>query len=132
MAMVASILLVVPVSQVYVQFGDAANRALGTFLLGVNGLIGPLHTIVFIPGALMFYSVLYRSRLVPRRISGWGLIAAVPFLAAAFLNMFGVLDVDSSISTLCDMPMAVQEMVLAVWLIVKGFNPKAMARAQAA
>ena len=72
----------------------------------------------------MFYAVLYRSRLVPRWISVWGLAALVPYLAAEFLAVFALLDPMSSTASLLYIPLAVQEMVLAVWLIVKGFNPR--------
>lgn len=126
MGMAASFLLLLPVGRAYVQLGDGVNQSLGTLLLGANDIVSPIGTIAFIMGALMFYSILYRSRLVPRWISVWGFIAAVPFLSAAILNMFGAVDVNSPVATVCDMPLAVQEMVLAVWLIVKGFSPEAL------
>jgi len=83
--------------------------------------------IVFGLGSLMFYVVLYQSRLVPRWISVWGLAAVIPYLAAEFLALFGLLDPVSATASLLFIPMAVQEMVLAVWLIVKGFSPAAIA-----
>jgi hypothetical protein len=91
-------------------------------LLEVRG-IGSISTVVFCLGALMFYYVLYRSKLVPRWLSGWGLIAAVPYLAGGVMGMAGIVNPWATIVTVIDMPLAVQEMVLAVWLIVKGFNP---------
>ena len=51
---------------------------------GSNGAVGG---IVFCVSALMFYAVLYRSRLVPRWITVWGLAAVVPYLAAEFLAL---------------------------------------------
>lgn len=103
--------------------GAAASgyQASGVLLLtagGHNALAG----IIFCLGALMFYTVLVRSRLVPRWISVWGLAALVPYLAAEFLAMFAVVDPLSSTAALLFIPMAVQEMVMAVWLIVKGFS----------
>jgi hypothetical protein len=80
-------------------------------------------TFVFLIGAAMFYTVLYQSKLVPRWLSGWGLVGIVPYLTAAILAMFGVIDSLSTAYGLLDAPLGVQEMVLAVWLIVKGFNP---------
>jgi hypothetical protein len=70
---------------------------------------------------------LYQFSLVPRWISGRGLISIVPFLAASLLVLFGYLDPISSVRNLLYLPLALQEMVLAVWLIVKGFNPYAVA-----
>ncbi len=122
-------LLLVAMGQSYAQAGAAAAsgyQAAGALLLKAgegNAFLG----IVFCLGVLMFYAVLYQSRLVPRWITVWGLAAVVPYLAAEFLAMFALLDPVSSTATLLFMPMAVQEMVLAVWLIVKGFNSRAVA-----
>jgi hypothetical protein len=57
---------------------------------------------------------------VPRWISGWALVAVVPYLADAVLVMFDVLDVSSPIHATLVVPMAVNEMVLAIWLLAKG------------
>ena len=91
------------------------------------GEISSLTGIVFCLGALMFYAALYQSRLVPRWISVWGLAALIPYLAAEFLVLFARLDSLSPIAGLLHLPLAVQEMVLAVWQIVKGFDPAALA-----
>jgi len=76
-----------------------------------------LIAIPFVAGALLFYTLLYRSRLVPRWLSGWGLAGAALYIVAPIANQLGLqLDVLMG-------PLALQEMVLAVWLIVKGFSP---------
>jgi hypothetical protein len=77
--------------------------------------------IPFVLGGLMFYVVLYQSRLVPRWLSGWGLVGAVLYIVAPLGSMFGL-----SLGVFMA-PLAVQEMVMAVWLIAKGFNPAAIA-----
>lgn len=64
--------------------------------------------------ALMFYYVLYRTRLIPRFISVWGLVEAA---MAMTTPLFG---------TLLGIPMGLNELFLGVWLIVKGFNPSAI------
>ncbi len=126
-------LVLVAMGRSYPQAAGAAApgfQASGALLLKAgegNSFAG----IIFCLGALMFYAVLYRSRLVPRWISAWGLAAVVPYLAAEFLAMFALADPVSSSATLLFMPMAVQEMVLAVWLIVKGFSSPAVALAAA-
>jgi hypothetical protein len=84
-----------------------------------------LIAIPFALGALMFSFLLYQSRLVPRWLSVWGLVGAVLYLVPPIGNMFGL-----SLGVLMA-PTAVQEMVLAVWLIAKGFNPRAVASAPA-
>jgi hypothetical protein len=72
-------------------------------------------------GALMYYVLFYRSRLVPRWLSGWGAAAVLLIMTACLLALFS----DSPVTgyTLLILPIAVQEMVLAVWLLVKGFSP---------
>ena len=122
-------LLLLALGQLCAQAGDSAAaefQAQGALLLKA-GALSSLGAIVFCLGALMFYAVLYQARLVPRWISVWGLAAVIPYLAAEALALFALLDPLSATASLLHMPMALQEMVLAVWLIVKGFNPSAMA-----
>jgi len=90
-------------------------------LLKAPDTIMAIGGIVFCLGALMFYYLLYQARLIPRWISGWGIVAAVASLAADLSAMFGT-NMD-----ILKMLMLVQEMVMAVWLIAKGFNPVAIA-----
>lgn len=75
----------------------------------------------FVVGASMFYWLLFRARLVPRWITVWGLAGAALYLVAPLARMAG-LSLDFVM-----FPMLLQEMVLAVWLIVKGFSPVARA-----
>lgn len=100
-------------------------------LLKMQDALGFLMTIVFIIGAVMFYAALYQSRLTPRWLAGWGLISTVPYLVAAFLVMFGGYSTLSPLAGGLQFPLFLQEMTLAVWLIVKGFNPAAFKSLQA-
>ena len=79
-------------------------------------------------GALMYYYVFYRTNLIPRWLSGWGLVAIILHLTSVFLTMFTQIDPFSgSLTILMNIPIGLQELALAVWLIVKGFNPSAIA-----
>jgi hypothetical protein len=80
---------------------------------------------VFCLGAAVFYFLLYRSRIVPRWIALWGLVAIPLFAAADVLAAYGVIGVDSTAQSLLFAPIFVQEMVLAVWMIARGFRPAA-------
>ena len=103
-------------------------QTLGTVLLAErdwNFLIGP--NTLFSLNALIVSYLLYQSRLVPRFLSVWGLIGAPLILAASLLRVFGVITLFSPIAVLLALPIALNEMVLAVWLIVKGFNSSAIA-----
>ena len=97
-------------------------RGAGAALAGMADASGSVVTIFFLVGAAMFLWVLYRSELVPRWLSVWGLLAIVPYLLAALLAMYGVISSFGTALVVLDMPMAIQEMVLAVWLIAKGFS----------
>ncbi|MGZ4146930.1 MAG: DUF4386 domain-containing protein, partial [Actinomycetota bacterium] len=97
----------------------ASYRAIGDSLLDVRQQVALVGVFAFAVGALLYYYVFYRSELVPRWLSGWGLIAIVLTLVACLLALFTQNDVTSYTPVL--LPLAVQEMVLAVWLITKGF-----------
>jgi hypothetical protein len=83
--------------------------------------------IVFSVSAIILNYVLFQARLVPRFISVWGLIGAVLILAGGISGMFDLFAEASVVETVIFLPIAVQEMVLAVWLIAKGFNLKILA-----
>lgn len=85
------------------------------FLLSV-GLVFPL-------SAMILNGMLWRAHLVPRGISGWGFAAGLLLLTGSTLGWFGLLDPLSPLMAelLFSGPIAIQEMVLAVWLIARGF-----------
>jgi hypothetical protein len=72
-------------------------------------------------GVLIFNYVLYQSELIPRWISVWGLIGAILLLAMGLLRIFS----DSDSVVFLAIPIILNELVLAVWLIVNGFNSSA-------
>jgi hypothetical protein len=80
-----------------------------------------LIAIPFALGALMFSGLLYQSRLVPRWLSTWGLAGAALYIVAPIGSMLGL-----SLGFFMA-PLALQEMVLAIWLIAKGFDLVALA-----
>jgi hypothetical protein len=127
---VVGLLSLLTLSREYVQAGTS-NASLfqvsGTTLLAIKNWAGELSVIAFTLGALMYYYVFYRSKLVPRWLSGWGLLAAAASLAAVLLSIFGQIVPFSTVFILLQLPIGLQEYALAVWLIVKGFNPSAIA-----
>jgi hypothetical protein len=68
----------------------------------------------------MYYLIFYKSKLIPRWLSGWGIFSIAMLLCMALLIMFGA--PPSGMTLILALPIALQEMVLAVWLIVKGFH----------
>jgi Domain of unknown function (DUF4386) len=72
-------------------------------------------------GAFLYYSLFYRARLVPRWLSLWGLVGIALTAASSLLVMFGKIAPMSTAQLVLNLPIAPQEIVLAIWLIVKGF-----------
>ena len=126
-----SSLLLVPLSQAYVraEASDASYfQTLGALFLKAGEISGTLTAIVFPLGALMFYYLLYQSELIPRWISVWGVIGVTLHLVGTGLfGMFGLTDLPMILQLVAVLPILVQEIVMAVWLIAKGFNPAAVA-----
>jgi hypothetical protein len=82
---------------------------------------------VGIGNGLILGYLMYRSGLVPRRMALLGLIAG-PVLLARFVGiLFGVFEPMSVLGGLMVVPEFVWELALGIWLIVKGFNPSALA-----
>ena len=103
---------------------DVANyQPIGSLLLALQDWSFEIGTLIFLGlGGLFLYYSLYELKLVPRLLSVWGLIGAACVLLYGLLGLFG-LTADSMALNLLAAPIAIQEMVFAVWLIVKGFNP---------
>ena len=94
-------------------------------LLEARDWIYEYGTYLFGIGFLILSYLFYQSKLVPRFISVWGLAASIVFLVSILLNMmFLSSKIPMAISHL---PIILNELTLAIWLIVKGFNPSAIA-----
>lgn len=78
-----------------------------------------IHIYFFIAGALLFYLLLFRTRLIPRFLSAWGLAASVILLLVTALRLAGI---EHVILDALLMPIVGNEVVLAIWLMVKGFS----------
>jgi len=105
----------------------ASLQAVGDALVSVRDHAGLLAVFAFCVGAFMYYTLLFRSRLVPRWLSGWGIVAITLMLVACVLSLFSGNRITSYIPLAA--PIFLQEMALAVWLIVKGFDASATAGA---
>lgn len=124
------VLMLLPLSQEFIKAGMPATsyfQTLANSLLSMRDWTGILAVIAFGPGALMYYAIFYKSKLIPRWLSGWGLIAAALCLISGILVMFNIIEFFTPVQIAINIPIALQEIVLAVWLIAKGFNPSAIA-----
>ncbi len=102
--------------------GAASAQVVGDTLVAAREwgyLLGPM--LMFSLSALVLYSVLYRAGLVPAWLSVWGLVGAVLLLARGVVEMYGR-DVPVSVEALLTAPIGLNEMVLAVYLLTRGFD----------
>jgi hypothetical protein len=126
---VISPLALITLSEKYVNAGasDAAYfQMVGMLALAERASVADLLIPVFFGiGALLLYTALYQSRLLPRWLAVWGFIGAILILT---LNLVSLqFKVNLSIGLMFALPMILNEIVLGIWLIVKGFNPSAFA-----
>ena len=102
-------------------------KYLSAFLLAAHDWAFLMVLIIFSLGALMLYPALYNSKLVPRIISIWGLVGSIMLIAANLLILFGYTSINSITDNLLSLPIALNEMILALWLIARGFELSAIA-----
>jgi Domain of unknown function (DUF4386) len=76
---------------------------------------------------LLLGFLLYQSRLVPRRLSRIGIVGGPLLLLGYLAVLFGLIEQHGPLAGLSALPVAVFEFSLGVWLIVKGFDPEAVA-----
>ncbi|MBB2481822.1 DUF4386 domain-containing protein [Bacillus sp. APMAM] len=128
---VISVLSLLTLSKEFVATGAtniAAFQASGTLLKAVHDwtfLLGPNFMLGI--NTMMYSYIFYKSKLVPRFIPIIGMTGAILVFVAAILEMFGVFPQISVWGGIMSLPVAANEMILAVWLIVRGFNESALA-----
>jgi len=101
-------------------------QGLGALLLAERFWAFQMLNLIFSLSALLLYTMLLRSRLVPGFISIWGLIAAALVLFNTVLGWFSP-GLGESLGIITGLPMLMNEVFLGIWLIVRGFNPSAVA-----
>lgn len=102
-------------------------QASGALLMAVRSWAGMAGTLAFYPAGLLYYIVFSQSGLIPRWLSGWGIVAVTMGFTASILVVFQVVEPMSPPQIILNLPIFLQEMVLGVWLIAKGFSPCAIA-----
>lgn len=118
------LLLLLTLSQEFVKAGAPVSshfQTIGEILRTGRDLVNHVGMILVLSmGGILFYFLLYQTELVPRWLSGWGLVGTAVTIVASCLFMFRVVDLMTSVYMA--FPLALQEMVFAVWLIAKGIH----------
>jgi Domain of unknown function (DUF4386) len=124
---VVGLLSVLAISRGYPHAGladHASIQASADAMLDMRQQAGLISVFAVSLGGLMHYALFYRSRLIPRWLSGWGILAIVLILGVWLVALLSHQPMTTY--TVLVLPLGVQEIVLAVWLTVKGFNREAL------
>jgi hypothetical protein len=126
-------LLLISVGQAFVSAdtADAATlQAVGDFIKQALYWNEHILALVFTIGALMLYWLFFKTKLIPNWLALWGFFGAILYFAAPIFNLFDPSHLALSLGVKWGnlmAPLAIQEMVFALWMIFKGFNASAIA-----
>lgn len=113
-------LMLIPLSQEMTKVGASQSAYFQTLGALLNTQMHLGYQIAMLSlglGSLAFCYLLYRSRLVPRWMSGMGLIGYFGLAVGAVLELFGI-----ELGLMFSIPGGLFELILPVWLIIKGFD----------
>jgi hypothetical protein len=103
--------------------GRTALKAMGAFTLAGRGAMADLLIPVFFcAGALVFYAAVFQTRLLPRWISVWGFVAVVLVAGMNLVSLFLPAAIPLEVGLVIALPMILNEIVMGIWLIGKGFS----------
>jgi hypothetical protein len=114
---VLALLLIAPLAD---HAGDAGAKTLSSVLVRANAMAYQIGEMTLGVGATVMCVLLFRTRLIPRWLAISGLIGYPILAAGTIAEIFGI-----HIGLYLTMPGFFFELVLPVWLIVKGFQPEA-------
>ncbi len=106
-----------------VKAGSTDLQSIGNALYKFIDLMSPINSFMFLIGATCLYVSFYRTKLIPRWLTIWGLVGVVPYFVYAFLHFFNL---DTGFGMYLQMVLAPQELVMGAWLVIKGFNNEAL------
>jgi hypothetical protein len=126
---VLCLLMIVPLAHQAIDAGPAGAgwaQALGSLAVQSNNMAYQIAEISLSLGCVFLCSLLYRIRLIPRFLAVWGSLGYVILLAGSLAEVFGI-----HIGLMLSIPGGLFELALGFWLLIKGFEPAAYARAVA-
>ncbi len=121
-----SVLAMVTLGESFVAAGETQGesfRAVGIALKAIHDwtfILGPC-LLLGINTSIYSY-VFFRTKLVPRPLAVMGIVGAVLILVSGVLAMFNIVPLFTTGAILLALPIALYEMILAGWLIAKGFS----------
>jgi hypothetical protein len=122
---ILSLLTIVTLRQAAAGSADAGSLvAVGASLVAIHDwtfLLGPGFVVGIGNGLLLGY-LMYRSGLVPRRMTVLGLVGGPLIIASGTAVLFGLIEAGSAWQSIATIPEFLWEASLGLWLIFKGFN----------
>jgi hypothetical protein len=122
-----SMISLLALSQEFIRAGSPTHsyfQGVGEIITAASDwMIDGAGLICFSIGASLYYIIFYQHRLIPRWLSVWGLVGVGLVIIGSVLVMLHIIPGFGSVQMVLNLPIAPQEMVFAVWLIVKGVNP---------
>lgn len=128
---VISVLALLTLSREFIAAGSpdpTSFQSTGIALIAIHDwtfMLGPLFMLGL--NTIMYSYIFFKTRIVPRFIATLGIVGAISVFTCALLVMFGVIEQISVWGGILALPVAATEMILAVWLLTKGFNETAYA-----
>ena len=95
-------------------------ETLGTLFLGLEQHAAEVSLLFFALGAFLWYGLFFTTRLVPRGLSVWALLAMVLVLAGILPQVW---DHSINVPLALDIPYLPFELVVGLWLLVRGASP---------
>jgi hypothetical protein len=123
------ILVQIPLGSEYLTAGSSDTsylQALSTVFMQAQLYAYHFGMIALGVASLMLCYTLYRAKLVPRLVAVWGLVGYATILCGSVLEVLGF-----DLLLIHAIPGGLWELFIGVWLIVKGFNPSAIASGSA-
>ena len=120
---VVFLLMIVPLGQSAVDAGETSTawvRTLGVLLTQANTVAYQIAMISLGFVSIFMCLLLFRTRLIPRPLSAWGVIGYAIFMTGAIAEIFGI-----RIGLICSIPGGLFEITIGIWLLTKGFQPEA-------
>jgi hypothetical protein len=115
----------VAVSQEFIKAGSPKNsfyQPAAAAIKAMNDWAANIYVMPFGAAALIYNAIFYRTRLVPRWLSVWGMVGILLVLISGIGGILVLMDPSSPVLFLLNMPILAQELVFAVWLIAKGYK----------
>lgn len=125
---VLCLLMIVPLGKYAVDLVGASAAwatGLGSLLTHANTMAYQIGQATLGVGGIFLCSLLFRTRLIPRFLSAWGLIGYAIHVAGAIAEIFGI-----HISLMLLIPGGLFELALGFWLLIKGFELRPMVRSR--